>query len=422
MHASPLFVPPAAQVAFRLTLATLGFGIAVAAETPPSPAATPAPKTHTLFMGADLSVEKDKAYYPVEEVTASSLVIKPAGKPVKVPIDQNANVLIKESLKLAVASVEIDDLRSERAYTPGRDPYLQLNRVAGLSAGVHMDSDILRGDMLRASSAALGAGNEVAMAASGPPESRAAAAQSMGRAQGMQAGAEAALIQSYQGGLNQIFDVGSQASDAATEAARELYDAIRLSFEVSTDKDLVQPFYAVIAQIRLPDAKPGQVRKWAYVKMLAPMVAGETRKIYVYTGGLPLGYQLDSCEVHIYNHNEELATNLSRKRVPLTDAEALDFRVIEYVGANKGHTLPAALFPTRMRDSITPAQRDGTYYVRVGRDGRVSAAFHDATGKQPLEDAEFESVLQKLRFKPALEAGKPVETIVPINLGQLPAT
>ena len=39
-----------------------------------------------------------------------------------------------------------------------------------------------------------------------------------------------------------------------------LVGMIRLSFAVTSDKDLAHPYYAVIAQIRDPGSKPGQVR------------------------------------------------------------------------------------------------------------------------------------------------------------------
>ena len=37
----------------------------------------------------------------------------------------------------------------------------------------------------------------------------------------------------------------------------------------------------------------------------------------------------------------------------------------------------------------------------------------------PLDDPELKSVLAKLRFNPALEAGKPIEGIAPVKLSSL---
>jgi hypothetical protein len=274
---------------------------------------------------------------------------------------------------------------------------------------------------MRASAFTIGAGSAMAQASN--PETMANAAKSYAEDLGRQQAAESAVAQAYSTPEMQVYNMDAQSVVAGVNASREMYDAIRLSFEVTSEKDLAQPYYAVIALLRERDSKPGQVRKWAYVKSLGPMSAGVPKNVMVYRGGLPPGYIIEGCEVHLYNEGEEVATNLSRKRVPLTDDEALQFRIIEYVGANKGRTLPATPATTTLarevRMSLTADQLGGTCYVRVARDGRVAAAFHDAAGRQPLHDPALESALQTLRFKPALEAGKPVESIASFSFAQL---
>jgi hypothetical protein len=402
----PLRLPNyrAVQIGISLALAPLSPGAAFAANPEPVAAATAAPKTHVLFMGADIALEKDKVFSPVEDVTEMALVIKPGGKLVKVPMEQCVNFNISEALKIAKTSVGIDDLKFERAYTPGTDPFLKFARNAALSAGQSGPVDLARGNLLRLEMMGKQSGGSPAY------QQQIAAAQT---------NIDASELESSR----EIYDIGSQSAAAGVEAMRELFDAIRLSFEVKSDEDLADPYCAVIAQIRDRDSKPGQVRRWAYLKSLGRMSAGASRKVNIYQGGFPPGFILESCEVHIYNRGAELATNLSRKRVALTDAEALEYRILEYVGTHKGRTLPASLatttLPREVRASLTPTQLSETCYVRVARDGRVAAAFRDAAGQQPLQDPALESALKIFRYEPALETGKPVEAIVPINLSQL---
>jgi hypothetical protein len=71
--------------------------------------------------------------------------------------------------------------------------------------------------------------------------------------------------------------------------------------------------------------------------------------------------------------------------------------------------------------SLTKDQLEHTWYVRVGKDGRVTAAFSDADGRKPVQDNVLVSALQLLRFNPALEAGKPVESLAPVRMSD-PAT
>jgi hypothetical protein len=403
-------------------LVSLSLATAIAADPAAAPAAKPAaPKTHVLFMGADLVLEKDKNFFPIEDVTPTAVIFKADGKALKVPLVEVVNLRITESLKLASSSVGIDHLKSERAYATGSDPFDELSKSVTISAGESAVADLANGAALRASMTVAGAGAAAATAAANPgnPANIAATAATLASAQAAQAGADAAANRAFETPVSSAFDVTAQSGKVTGEP---MYDAIRLSFEVTPEKDVKNAYYGVIALIRDRDSKPGQVRKWAYVQSLGELHAGEPANVLVYRGGFPPGYILENCEVHLYTGREELATNLSRKRVPLTDDEAVDFRIVEYVGANKGRTLPAAPFTTlapAVRFSLTATQLDETCYVRVGKNGHVIAAFRDAAGKQPVAEPELQAALKTVRFKPALEAGKPVESVTAVSPRQL---
>ncbi|HUG09421.1 MAG TPA: hypothetical protein VMM36_00320 [Opitutaceae bacterium] len=411
----------AANAGYLVAMSLFCLATIFAAEPAPAGTLPEIPKTHVLFMGADISLERDKEFHPVEKVTGASITIRRDGTLVRVPMEKDTNLQIHESLKLARASIAVDNLKSERAYAPGSDPFEQLHKSVTLAAGESAVADIARGDVLTASINTPGAAN--ALAGASAPQDVALARASLGNATAAQQSAETAMFQAIERPIDPVYDVGTQASRAGADAAEQLFDAIRLSFEITSDRELKDPYYVVIAQILPRGSKPGHARKWAYMKSLAPMNAGESRKVTVYQGGLPPGYLLESCEAHLYEGRDEFATNLSRRRIELTEDEALEFRIIEYVGANKGRTLPAAPaianLATDVRASLAKTQFDETFYVRVARDGRVTAAFSDAAGKKPLKDDALETALKTLRFKPALEAGKPVESIAPIRLGEL---
>ena len=406
------------------SLAMLCLGTAFAADPPPAPATATAaaPKTHVLFMGADIAVENEKKFHPVEDVTASAILFKRGDGTAKVSLTGGVNLLIKESLKISESSVDVEGLNAERAYTFGADPFRQLVNAAGMSTGANFEADLAHGNLLRAEMSAAVVAAASGGTASGSPGA-AATHQAVAQAASAQSEAAAAVSQAYANQAGNAFDFSAHSSRANVAAGERMYDAIRLSFNVKSEKNLPKAYFAVIAEISEPDSKPGHVRKWAYVRSLDPLSAGESRNITVYEGGLPPGYTLGNCEVHIYNQGTELATTLSSKQVPLTAEEALEFRIIEYVGDNKGRTLPAAPASTALADhvraTLTPEQISATCYVGIARDGRVTAVFSDAAGKKPLQDETLEAALKTLRFKPALEAGKPVESIAPIKLGEL---
>src|SRR5688572_6516304 len=79
----------------------------------PAHAATDAPetKTHTLFMGLDLSVEHNKSFHRVKDVSGSSFVIASKGEPVFLPVNRaSQNLKVSHALKLASTAATLSNL------------------------------------------------------------------------------------------------------------------------------------------------------------------------------------------------------------------------------------------------------------------------------------------------------------------------
>ncbi|WP_069961243.1 hypothetical protein [Lacunisphaera limnophila] len=402
------------NVRFLVALCPLISVTLLASDPVGAPASGETAKTQVLFMGADISVELDRSLHPLREATDHALIVDREGRSVEIPHRRVTDIRIKDVLKLSAARVAIDGLKAERAYAEGSDPFAGMARNVTLAAGESAVADIAQGERMRADQSVAGAG--AAVAAAGNPEDRAAAGQMLAQAQGRLAAAEQAVTQAVQGaGYSSSLLERSQGA-----VGEERFDAIRLGFEIRAERDLERPYYALIALIRDPGSRTGDTRKWTYVKPLGPMAAGSTRKVRALQGGLPPGYVLESWDVHVYDRGEEVATNLSRKRVEVTEAEAQEFRIFEYIANHRGHTLPASPMDPVLVEAAwatLPAEQGRrTWHVRVDRNGWVTAVFADAAGKQPASDAGLVAVLKTLRFAPALAAGKPVESLLPLQL------
>src|ERR1035438_3233767 len=63
--------------------------------------------------------------------------------------------------------------------------------------------------------------------------------------------------------------------------------------------------------------------------------------VHFYEEGFPPAFELQGFDVHLYNRGEEVATNVSPKRVELTRDEAFEYIKMEYISAHKGDTLAA---------------------------------------------------------------------------------
>jgi hypothetical protein len=360
-----------------------------------------------LFKGADVAVQNDKAFSPIDEVNDTGFVVRANGKPVNVPKDRAGSLQVSENLKIATSSVRMSDMKSERAYSKQADPFRKMEGFNSAAAGAAGVEDLARGALV-ADHAKL----DLTASGSGP-----SAQQAQATLAADQAAVDSATTQTSQA-INMLGS--AEAKDGGADSGGG-YDAIRVSFSVTPMSDLAKPYFAVIARIKDPAGKPDQEQPWVHLESLGPMAAGVTRKVNVYEEGLPPGYALGKCEVHFYDGRSELATNLSSNRAELSKDEMLDFRVIQYIAGNDGRTLPAApaMFANDLRASLSQDQLNQTCYVRVAKDGRVAATFRDKDGAQPLQDQTLDAALKGLRFKPAIESGKPVEATVAIRLGKL---
>jgi hypothetical protein len=227
--------------------------------------------------------------------------------------------------------------------------------------------------------------------------------------------------------------IGQQSAAAAadqTENGNELggrlaktgLDAIDVEFDVSSERPLQKPYVVTMARFRAKNGEPGMVQNLVYAKELHQIDKHPTNVHFV-EGGFPFDFELVDFQLHIYNRGEEVATTVSSKRVELTRDEAFEYVKMLYVGAHKDDTLAPVPVMGKLPADLPRRLAEGEYkepfFVKVSRDGLASEPFLDAACLKKIEDPYLESVVRSLRFKPALNRGKPVEGVVGLNLGQL---
>jgi hypothetical protein len=76
--------------------------------------------------------------------------------------------------------------------------------------------------------------------------------------------------------------------------------------------------------------------------------------------------------------------------------------------------LPADL-PSKLAQGMYTA----AFYTRVSAEGLAYEAYSDAACTKKVDDPYLDSVVKRIRFKPALSNGKPVEGVATLRLGQL---
>ena len=346
----------------------------------------------------------------MQDVSGNSWVITVKGEQVAVsPKDGPIGIKIVPSLKLTETSASMGNIRAEQAYTPGRDPSASFARATAASENLFMGSQIQLNNAVIQNAVEMGVVATHSVSGTNPNTT------------------EEAEVAALQQEATQVLSAATSGPGTTTDLAQGSisssgYDAMEIRFDVSSEKPLNSPYVVIVTRFHDRDGKPGTVRNLVYAQALDP-IGPQAKRIHVLEGGFPPGFELKDYQIHLYNRGEEVATNISSKRVPLTRDEAFEYVKMEYVGAHKDATLPPVpamgKLPADLPSRLAGGQFSQTLYVKVSKDGLANEAYLDEACSQRVNDPYVETVVRDIRFKPALENGKPVDGVAPLKLGQL---
>jgi hypothetical protein len=376
-----------------------------------------APKTHVLFMGADLSVQRDGKLYRIENISGSDLMIRVGQETVFVPTRQGAlGLQVHPDLKLTDLSVQLDDLKSGPAYTPENDPGKKLQEAFNNSLDMALREDMNEANLMRSVSYQDIAQHSVDSGGYNP-EARAA---ELADAKRTVAKNEAQLDMIAQTSRSDYGNIGAGAH--RMQVAEGQFDAMEVAFKVSSPVEIESPYMVILFRFHDPAAKPGVDGMLIHLQAIDPIDA-KPRYIRVLKGGLPTGFKFVDCSVHLYNRGRELASNLSSNRVEMTRSETQQYIVMEHVGSHKAATAAAAAvrgtLPRGRRESLSHDQLTRIIYVKVSPDGTPLGIFANESCELQMDDAGTSAAVNDMFFRPALQQGKPVEGVARVRLAEL---
>ena len=404
-------------------------------------------KTHTLFMGAEIAISLDKDLYPVRDVLGSNWVIDINGREREISAKEAPiKVKITPTLKLTEASATIQGFKRVQVYSFANDPSTRLTKAltqAGVTnvmlQGVAQDAQNLAqtasNKALGGAAILAGADNQFGAAAQlYTAQTAPAATHPPPAVPGLIGYPPNPLASSTLGDGQQIVtDMANQASSAADsnlatsdEATGRIttpgLDALDVEFDIRAAKTLQEPYVVTMTRFRRQGAKPGMVQNMVYAKALHP-IDMHLSHVHFTEEGFPFGYELVDFQLHVYNRGEEIATNIAADRVELTREEAFEYVKMDYIGSHKGATLPAepamGRLPAELPTRLAQGQYRQSFYVKVSKDGLADEAYSDPACTRKIDDPFLESVVKRIRFKPALNGGKPVDGFATVNLGNL---
>jgi len=375
------------------------------------------PKTHTLFMGADIDLKIANDFYRVRDVDGDAFIVSANGSEQTVPMKKGLlDMKVQQSLKLTEVFATIADLKGERVYTDANDPRKRFGReqpgLAGAdtfasAAGAAGTAQIMNGSALNFPNSA-----DPVHAA----EIRAAAQATIARVG--EGANSAANLDSF----SEANNIGNYVGKMQQELDKELFDAMEVTFSVSSQKPLARPYVVIVARYHEKDTNPPKYHNWIFAKGL-PAIQGKTEKVHVKQGGFPLGFVMDDFKVHLFDRGQEVATNVADKRVELTYSDAFKYVIIDYLTAHKGASLPAApvmgRLPADWHSHLTPEELRQPYFVKVSKDGIPLGAYADEACSQSVSDPYLQSIVSEIRFTPTLDKGKAVEGTTKLRFGDI---
>lgn len=360
-------------------------------------------RDHFLFVGVDLYVVQDNQLVQVQAFDGDhARITKDNGETASV--ERTQGFKWRMNPKISPLAATIAKLNAAPVFSPTNDPNRNwASQQLGLMDYYGDQVDRAHGGLVLAEARAQGAQNAAAngYAPQQAPEDTADAI--MSKANSTINAANAAMEATV---ANTTF-----AGNPASEADAGAYDAIELTFQVSAPQPIADAYVVAITRLRTDKG----FLDINFQRAIGP-VGPTPRKVTISQAGLPKGFTHLETKLHLFNHGEEIATNLSERRVDLTADEARDYVMLDYVSRHRGATVPAspvwALAPEVLRAAQDPRLFDFSAEVEVDAEGKL-VAVRDAGDR--IMPAQVRSALEQFTYVPALENGVPVTSTVRVN-------
>jgi hypothetical protein len=383
------------------------WSLAFGSETSATSAGEPAARGYVIFAGLDVFVEERGTRQPVIGGSETEVLVWDEGKQESISMH---NVALKAAVepRLTRSSVMVDGLKGYPVYSPANDP---ATAAHSQQAFLH----VLESARMEASEYEMRTAQAVADLASMRADPNDPRQASM--AANAQAAAETEIAESVSELSTTVYrdsEIGRINRDAA-------FDGFAVAFLVSAP----QPANDVYGVLRLryressqPSALVGNAMKMFRLRKLD----AKPRKVVIRQFGLPPGFVVDSYQIHIYADGRELAANTSQNRVEVTEDEAHQFLILRHAQLHATATMPAQVARDLQGDVPPVIARAGLDSMvvdfGVAADGKVSevrpsAALSGASAVEIMEE------LRRVRFLPALDKGRPVDSHGTFAVGEL---
>lgn len=185
-------------------------------------------------------------------------------------------------------------------------------------------------------------------------------------------------------------------------------DRFTLQFNVASHQPIANAFVILNTEYTAPGHQE------LFRRVLAQRIGrigAQPRTVTVYEADFPTGFHVKDYTISLYSEGQEIATNLSPKRIDLTSAQAYQYVLADYLATHKGETSPPAAVLMAPRSVLLSFDHEEELsrpvYVLVNAEGHVQTVSSDPSGQGEVSSI-VRSALQYFQFIPALQQGVPV--------------
>ena len=361
-------------------------------------------KDHHLFVGVNLFVAHGGEMAPLRKMRRNLAVIeRENGETVEV--NRTTGFNWRMTPKVSTAEANIVDLDATRAHSPRNDPNRnwmgrQTNLMNYYADQVSAAEGLVATVDARAAAADASAANPYNTEPQPFEQS----------SEGIRQSTDAALMNAT-AAFDNMHSSDLFHGSRPEEEDQADYDAVRLTFKVSSPTPINDAYAVAISRIKLN----GRFSDITYHHAIG-RVDAQPRTIRVLQSGLPPGYEHVETRIYLFNHGKEIATNLSERRLDLTAVEAHQYLMLDHLAQNRNETVPARpvwdLAPNSLRAAENPDPFDMNVTVEIDADGTVSRVL----AENRILPAAVSTTLENLVFLPALENGTPVPSQLSLNV------
>lgn len=422
-----------------MVLAGIVLDVHVSAEST-TPVA--APKDHVLFVGTDLSVKQNGEFCHVVGATKNTLKIEKDRRLLDVRLGEGTSIRINKGVKLSNLSATISNLHTEcEDREAARTQLAAMHSSMLISAEAADQEDRMHGALTLSTGTAVIRQEDVIHGTDSADALKAIQEEHRNNYVGALPALDLArdTAQTFltdtvarTGSINDELTLDASdlpglrllgASSNESLGGRVVLNSsvqVDLGFAVSSPQPLDHAYLIVVANYSSP-TKPDQTARQISAREFSRIDSKPQQVKLTHAASLN-GLPFRKFDIALFANGQEVATNLSEKRLALTSDQAFQFFLIDHLSAHKGATLPPTpmLMTPRMefRRQVEKTELNQTIYANVDKMGNVLGMSTDVAGKQRLPSL-VESALQNVRFLPALNNGAPVEGRVMVTLAQL---